>query len=72
MKNLSSRQLQIGRALLKGKRNKEIAQEIGVKERTVKAHITQMLLRMNIQPDKAKLPRIQLAVELYKRHPELL
>lgn len=59
-------EMQLGRveqALLKGMSNSEIAGELGVKVRTVKAYLARMFRMYDV---KGGIPRVKLAVLLYR------
>lgn len=58
-KNLTNRQSMILSAIVIGKSNKEIAEEIGISDRTVDTHIHHMLRRLNV---KSRYQAIQLVM----------
>lgn len=47
--NLTDREQEVVRALAKGKSNKEIALELGIREQTVKNHISHILEKLGLQ-----------------------
>jgi hypothetical protein len=58
------REKQIVDLLLQGCDNSEIAQDLNIAERTVKAHFNRMFLRFGI---KGGIKRVKLATMLYRR-----
>jgi len=59
---LSAREAEVARAVAAGSHNKEIARQMGITERTVKAHVSSIFDKLNIRD------RLQLAI-LLNRHP---
>ena len=59
---LSSRETEVARAVAAGSHNKEIARQMGITERTVKAHVSSIFDKLKIRD------RLQLAI-LLNRHP---
>lgn len=57
---LTSRQRQIALCIAEGKSNKDIAEECGIAERTVKSHLTQIFDKLNVSD------RIGLVIHLKK------
>lgn len=49
MKNLTDRENDIMELMVQGKRNKDIAQELGIKVRTVKNHCTRIFLKLGVK-----------------------
>jgi two-component system, NarL family, response regulator len=45
---LSSREMEVLRLLMSGKKNKEIASMLGITEATVKSHVSAILMRLNV------------------------
>jgi two-component system, NarL family, response regulator len=46
--DLSSREMEVLQLLMSGKRNKDIAHQLGITEATVKSHVSAMLMRLNV------------------------
>jgi len=61
---LSPREQQIADLLLQGCDNREIARQLKMKHRTVKAHFSRLFLRFGIQRG---IKRVKLATLLYRR-----
>jgi DNA-binding NarL/FixJ family response regulator len=61
---LGQREQQIIELLLQGCDNSEIARDLHIAERTVKAHFNRMFLRFGI---KGGIKRVKLATMLYRR-----
>lgn len=59
-----SRQSQIAEVLIQGCDNAEIARELGMAPRTVKAHMTRLFVRFQVT---GGIKRVKLAVILYRR-----
>jgi two-component system, LuxR family, response regulator FixJ len=47
-KNLSQRETQVLRGLVDGKKNKDVAVELGITERTVEAHRARLMLKLQL------------------------
>jgi NarL family two-component system response regulator LiaR len=47
--SLSEREIEVLRLLARGKANKEIAQHLGIGERTVKSHVSSILAKLGVQ-----------------------
>lgn len=60
--NLTSREVDVARELVKGKTNKEIARSLGLTPRTVKCYIGRMKNRLEC--GTSQLPRIVVAAHL--------
>jgi DNA-binding NarL/FixJ family response regulator len=64
--------LQVGELLVEGIGLKDIAKQLGVPHRTVKARVLRLSRLLGIKRDPRKLRYVQVAVELnYRRNPEL-
>lgn len=61
MASLSPRQVEIGRLIVQGMPNKQIALSLGITEQTVKAHITAMFEKMAVNN------RLALGFEMIRR-----
>lgn len=48
-KGLSLRELQVAEGVSKGWSNKEIADDLGIKEKTVKFHLTSIYTKINVK-----------------------
>lgn len=59
--DLSSRELEVLNLLVNGKSNKEIANQLGITEATVKSHVSTILMRLNVED------RTQAAVTALRR-----
>jgi len=59
--DLSSRELEVLKLLVDGRSNKEIANELGITEATVKSHVSTILMRLNVED------RTQAAVTALRR-----
>ena len=46
--DLSSREMEVLQLLMSGKRNKDIAHQLGITEATVKSHVSAILMRLNV------------------------
>ncbi|BCL77600.1 DNA-binding response regulator [Ktedonobacteria bacterium brp13] len=46
--NLTERELEVLESLVRGERNKEIARHLGVTERTVRAHLSTIYMKLNV------------------------
>jgi two-component system, NarL family, response regulator len=46
--DLSSREMEVLQLLMSGKRNKDIANQLGITEATVKSHVSAILMRLNV------------------------
>jgi DNA-binding NarL/FixJ family response regulator len=46
--DLSSREMEVLQLLMSGKRNKDIASQLGITEATVKSHVSAILMRLNV------------------------
>jgi DNA-binding NarL/FixJ family response regulator len=62
--SLTNREKEVLDSLIKGHGNKEIAKELHIRPRTVKAHLKRIAFRMGIN---TPIRRIGLAVEWYYR-----
>jgi FixJ family two-component response regulator len=63
---LTPRELQVLERVVHGKLNKQIAEELGINERTVKLHRTNLTRRLQVQ-SVAELTRLVEECELFKR-----
>jgi len=61
------RSIQIAKLLLDGWENREIGKELGIAQRTVKAHFNKMFISHNIT---SGIKRVKLAVILYRKQLE--
>lgn len=61
---LTTRERQVAELLLTGCRNKQIAAQLGITPRTVKAHLSKMFLRFQIRGANGSGSRILLARKL--------
>lgn len=61
-KKLSAREYEIAQCVALGKNNKEIAEELGITERTVKAHLTSIFAKVKVKD------RLSLAVQFNKNN----
>jgi NarL family two-component system response regulator YdfI len=52
---LSNRELEVLRAVAKGKRSKEIARDLGITERTVKAHLASVYNKLGVDSRAAAI-----------------
>jgi DNA-binding NarL/FixJ family response regulator len=48
-RNFTSREAQVLKMLVEGCSNKEIASPLGIRERTVKAHVAKLLRKVGVQ-----------------------
>ena len=69
MRKHTLRQEQIISCLLQGMSNREIAQELGLAERTIKAAFNRLFIMHEIH-DPDKISRVVLAVKMYRERNE--
>lgn len=65
---LSPREVEVGKLLITGCENKDIAKELSIATRTVKAHMNRLFLKFGIEDGGIK--RVRLATLLYRNYPE--
>ena len=63
---LSDRELEVLRQVVEGKMNKQIADELGITERTVKLHRTSLTRKLNVF-SVAELTRLVSEAEIFKK-----
>lgn len=64
---LGPREIEIAKLLLQAYSNEEIAQELKMARRTVKAHFNRLFLKFGIE---GGIKRVKLATLLYRTYPE--